>query len=452
MDRNWVKADRMSEVYKKGVIEFCKYTSEHVKDTRFILCPCKKCLNVLEVDGLAKLEEHLRIHGIDKTYTCWTRHGEKKGEHCSSNLNSNDPFIHREDNNVMVDSDASNYSGDRDNISNVMNEELHDHPDMSESGRLHGEGVTGGQQVAIDSAQWHRVHLSVLHNTVDVVPFVDLHKESIIAENPEKGANWIEVEHNRTFIDWFKNYVTNELMQNSESISDRVKWLSRGPDSFVYSYKCYLINGYTFYTREHDATNTMQNSGVSITATALHQSNHDEDPILAKTTYFGRIANIWELDYVGFRMPVFDCDWVNNVGGVHVEDSGFIRVDLAKIGYKDDSFIMATQAQQVFYVTDPVDKKWSIVVMSNKLNNNYQVSDGVDEEVDNIDDPFFGENIPISMEDGDDFEYFYSRNDHDEGEYVNPEFYNVHGHKRSKPNKKRKRNSKSKKCMYYISF
>ncbi|KAK1395002.1 hypothetical protein POM88_014058 [Heracleum sosnowskyi] len=133
MDRNWVKADLMSEVYKKGVIEFCKYTSEHVKDIRFILCPCKKCLNVLEVDGLAKLEEHLRIHGIDKTYTRWTRHGEKKGEHCSSNLNSNDPFIHREDNNVMVDSDASNYSGDRDDISNVMNEELHDHPDMSAS-------------------------------------------------------------------------------------------------------------------------------------------------------------------------------------------------------------------------------------------------------------------------------------------------------------------------------
>lgn len=272
-----------------------------------------------------------------------------------------------------------------------------------------------------------------------------MHKESIIAEHPGKGANWIEVEHNRTFIDWFKNYVTNELMQNNGSISDRVKWLSRGPDSFVYSYKCYLINGYTFYTKEHDATSTMQNSGVSITATALHQSSNDEDPVLASTTYFGRIANIWELDYVGFRVPVFDCLWVNNVGGVHVEDSGFIRVDLAKVGYKDDSFIMATQVQQVFYVTDPVDKKWSIVVMSNKLNNSYQVNDGVDEEVDNIDDPFVGVNIPTSMEGGDDFEYFYSRNDHDEGEYVNPEFYNVHGHERSKPNKKRKRTSKSKK-------
>ncbi|KAL6582754.1 hypothetical protein OROMI_004832 [Orobanche minor] len=263
-------------------------------------------------------------------------------------------------------------------------------PSARHNGRVDGEGVTGGRQVEIDSAQWHRVHLCVLHNNVDVVPFVDLHKQTLSLEHPGKCASWIEVEHNRTFIDWFKNHVTNDLNRNNESISDRVKWLSIGPDSFVYSYKCYLINGYTFYTREHDATNTMQNSGVAITATALHQSSSDANPVLADTTYFGRIENIWELDYVGFRVPVFDCSWVNNVSGVHVEDLGFIRVDLERVGYKDDSFIMATQDQQVFYVTDPIDKKWSIVVFSNKLNNSYQVTDGVDEEVDNIDDPFSG--------------------------------------------------------------
>ncbi|KAK1377632.1 hypothetical protein POM88_024378 [Heracleum sosnowskyi] len=131
MDRYWVKAGRMSEEYKKGVTEFCKYAAKHVKDTRFILCPCEKCLNVVEVDGLTKLEEHLRIHGIDKTYTCWTYHGEKKGERSSSNLNSNYPFIDGGDNNITVDNDCSNSSG-RNDIPNVMNEELHDHPDMSE--------------------------------------------------------------------------------------------------------------------------------------------------------------------------------------------------------------------------------------------------------------------------------------------------------------------------------
>lgn len=59
--------------------------------------------------------------------------------------------------------------------------------------------------------------------------------------------------------------------------------------------------------REHDATSTMQNCGVVITAIALHQSSStDKDPVLIDTTYFERIVNIWELDYVGFRVPMFD--------------------------------------------------------------------------------------------------------------------------------------------------
>ncbi|KAK1404658.1 hypothetical protein POM88_004263 [Heracleum sosnowskyi] len=86
------------------------------------------------------------------------------------------------------------------------------------AGRIDGEGVTGGQQVEIDSSQWHQVHLCVLHNTIDGVPFVDLHKQTLTLEHPRRGANWIEVEHNRTFVDWLKNHVANELLQNKESI------------------------------------------------------------------------------------------------------------------------------------------------------------------------------------------------------------------------------------------
>ncbi|KAL6532724.1 hypothetical protein OROGR_013684 [Orobanche gracilis] len=74
-------------------------------------------------------------------------------------------------------------------------------PSARHNGRVDGEGVTGGQQVEIDSAQWHRVHLCVLHNNVDVVPFVDLHKQTLSLEHPGRCASSIEVEHNRTFID-----------------------------------------------------------------------------------------------------------------------------------------------------------------------------------------------------------------------------------------------------------
>ena len=89
MDRNWIKAPRLSKKYRNGVKEFCNHVAQYAKDTRFILCPCQKCLNIVEVDGLDKLNEHLMCHGIERTYTCRTYHGEKKGRSDTSNMNSN---------------------------------------------------------------------------------------------------------------------------------------------------------------------------------------------------------------------------------------------------------------------------------------------------------------------------------------------------------------------------
>ena len=36
-------------------------------------------------------------------------------------------------------------------------------------------------------------------------------------------------------------------------------------------------------------------------------------------------------------------------------------MDLHRLGHKSDPFILASQAKRVFYATDPVDNKWSVV-------------------------------------------------------------------------------------------
>ena len=61
-------------------------------------------------------------------------------------------------------------------------------------------------------------------------------------------------------------------------------------------------------------------------------------------SYFGVIQDIWEIDYVTFRVSVFKCKWVDGSIGVWTDDLGFTLVDLNKIGYKDEPFIMAYQA------------------------------------------------------------------------------------------------------------
>jgi len=40
-----------------------------------------------------------------------------------------------------------------------------------------------------------------------------------------------------------------------------------------------------------------------------------------------------------------------------VDELGFILVDLNKEGHKEDTFILVSQAKQVFYFTDPANKK-----------------------------------------------------------------------------------------------
>ena len=41
---------------------------------------------------------------------------------------------------------------------------------------------------------------------------------------------------------------------------------------------------------------------------------------------------------------------------------GFTLVDLQKVGYNDDPFIMASQASRVFYVQDPCDSRGSVIL------------------------------------------------------------------------------------------
>ena len=44
----------------------------------------------------------------------------------------------------------------------------------------------------------------------------------------------------------------------------------------------------------------------------------------------------------------------------------FTLVDLARLRDSEESFILATQAKQVFYIEDPSDKKWSIIILKKR--------------------------------------------------------------------------------------
>jgi len=103
----------------------------------------------------------------------------------------------------------------------------------------------------------------------------------------------------------------------------------------------------------------MQNSGVTLRVESQHFLGvHDDNPRVASIPYFGFIEEIWELNYVKFVVCVFKHKCVDSNIGVWTDDVGFTLVDIKKLAYQNDPFIMAEQAKHVFYVQDPCDKRW----------------------------------------------------------------------------------------------
>jgi hypothetical protein len=47
-----------------------------------------------------------------------------------------------------------------------------------------------------------------------------------------------------------------------------------------------------------------------------------------KNIYYGQIQEIWELDFHGFKIPLFRCTWVDAIKGVVKDKYEFISVDL----------------------------------------------------------------------------------------------------------------------------
>ena len=102
----------------------------------------------------------------------------------------------------------------------------------------------------------------------------------------------------------------------------------------------------------------MQNNRVTLRAESQHfASVNDANSCVASIPYFGFIDEIWELNYVKFMVCVFKCKWVDSNTGVRTDDIGFMLVDLKKLGYHNDLFIMPEQARQVFYVQYPCDER-----------------------------------------------------------------------------------------------
>jgi hypothetical protein len=272
-------------------------------------------------------------------------------------------------------------------------------------------GIRGIKLKSVGREQVLQAQLYILNNTDVVQPYIFAH-QNIVKENfPRMNEKWLLNEHNKTFLKWFKDTISAD-----NSCSETLKSLARAPKFDIITWTGYVINNFTFYTKTQDDNSTMQNSGVKIVAESLHfSSSKDKNPILASISYYGIIEEIWEVNFITFKVPLFKCKWFDTNSGVKTDDFGFTLVDFEKLAYTDEPFIMASQAKQVFYVSDPSNnsnKKWSVVLQGKT---NHGPNDNEHATLDINETPSFSQRMPILVEDTIVDEVYATRDDHQEG-------------------------------------
>nr|GLL37798.1 uncharacterized protein LOC109183385 [Ipomoea trifida] len=97
-----------------------------------------------------------------------------------------------------------------------------------------------------------------------------------------------------------------------------------------------------------------QNCGISV------QGNHGDELI----DFYGVLNDVIELEYInGYRIVLFKCDWFDIGKRSYIQHDGiFTSIKVSSFWYKNDPYVLASQAKQVFYLNDPkLGLNWRVV-------------------------------------------------------------------------------------------
>ncbi|KAK1670025.1 hypothetical protein QYE76_058184 [Lolium multiflorum] len=242
-------------------------------------------------------------------------------------------------------------------------------PTRKHVGRLAGFGHREGYRamhvgIAGRHADFDRAHRVALQHIELVSPWVDKHKSLI----------------EQKFIDLGRPRKTGTLRKSttppSRGGSRKGYWKvphrclllksrnsyspCRGPGHNVRTYQSYDTNGYRFYTEEKDKNSEYQNSGVTMLS-------YTDDKTDVKERFYGRIEEIWELDYVGVTIPMFRVRWAKSVekDGLYFTTMVIPDAKSKTLSAKNEPWVLASQVEQCFFITDP-SKPSRVVVRRGK--------------------------------------------------------------------------------------
>ncbi|KAL6554186.1 hypothetical protein OROMI_019859 [Orobanche minor] len=241
-----------------------------------------------------------------------------------------------------------------------------------------GHPLWKGEPVVLDKKTLEKAHRYVLFNCEEIKSKLDEHESIIRRKKRRSQEHDNRRTHSQEFSLWFCSQVlATDNNDSTEAIQNDISYLAKGPVHTGKRYKGFIINGFRFNTRETERNRKTQNSGVEVSAaTTSFASKKDKRPISSELTYYGIVKDIIELYYSqDKRVVLFECDWVTKGRRLKQDTDGFTLANFANIKRHDEPFVLASQVQQVFYVHDPSDKDWHVVIRTKARHN---VEDGSD--------------------------------------------------------------------------
>ncbi|KAG8371533.1 hypothetical protein BUALT_Bualt13G0097800 [Buddleja alternifolia] len=204
---------------------------------------------------------------------------------------------------------------------------------FSENSRLVGKGVYD----YLDEKSWKQVHSYVLKNCDEVLTFM---------RNVEKN-------HEEFFAKWLERRIEVASSEETSLVTEDVLHLAYGPDKRVTHYEVCIVNGLRFHTKQREMNKKSQNSGVVV---KVEEESGFRD-------YYGVLTDIIQLDYLGnHHVVLFKCDWFEGKS-VQKDKYSYTSINTSKPWKTNEPYVLASQAQQVFYVNDiKLGNDWKIVI------------------------------------------------------------------------------------------
>ena len=153
--------------------------------------------------------------------------------------------------------------------------------------------------------------------------------------------------------------MTNLVDSGEVTSDDALYCLACKPDTRAHTYTGSIVDGCRYHTKELDDQPTTQNSGVYVPGVYIG-GTHD---------YYGVLLGIVKLTYVDMHsIYLFKCKWFNtcetrrNVNKRVQRDYNLLSINTDSVWYKNEPFMLANEAQQMFYVDDPkLRHGWKVV-------------------------------------------------------------------------------------------